>query len=301
MAKSMLELAIKEYISYTRLERGLADNTISSYQRDLDRFGEFLIQLNVNIASKIKSDHISDFLNLLFELGLEPTSRARYLSSIKGFLKYLFVNSEIPADPSEIIDMPKIDRLLPEILSIEDMEKLLNAPNRDTLAGIRDVAILETLYACGLRVSELLNIKQRDIIRDHEIVRVFGKGNKERIVPIGNSALNAIGEYQIKARPLFVSNKDPKDILFLSQRGNKLSRMAIWKFIDKYRQIADLSIHVHPHLIRHSFATHLLEGGADLRAVQEMLGHSSITTTQIYLNLDKEYIKQMHKLYHPRG
>ncbi len=292
---------LKQFIHYITLEKGLSKNTKDSYQHDLMRFSEFLSSRNIQNFTTTKAQDISDFLYVLDEYGLGVATRSRYLSAIRGLFKFLFANGIIEKNISDMIDLPKSRRNLPDTLSIEDVNLILEQPDTQKPAGIRDRAILETLYACGLRVSELINLKQRNILFDAEVIRVFGKGSKERIVPIGHSALNWIGKYQKKVRHLFNKKGDAQDILFLNQRGSALSRMGIWKIVDKYAVKADISIHVHPHIFRHSFATHLLEGGADLRAVQEMLGHSDISTTQIYTHLDRDYIKEVHKSFHPRG
>ncbi len=292
---------INAYINYISLERGLSENTKHSYENDLTKFAEYL---NGNSKADYKTcshEDISDFLSTLKNIGLSANSRSRYLSSIKGFFKFLLSTGKIEANVSEIVETPKLEKKLPDALDIQEVEKIMERPDVKKLAGIRDRAILETLYACGLRASELLNLKQRNILYEAEAVRIFGKGSKERITPIGSSALYWINEYKIKARPRFNKKGTADDVLFLNQRGSKLSRMGLWKIIAKYAEMADLKGRVHPHTFRHSFATHLLEGGADLRAVQEMLGHSDISTTQIYTHLDREYIKEAHKTFHPRG
>ncbi len=293
---------IKGFINHIRLEKGLSDNTISSYRHDLARFAEYVDYIGKNSLVDTDRNSIRNFFVLLSENGLEASTRGRYLSSVRTFYKYLQATGKANANPAETIDLPKVRRKLPDTLSVNEIDKILAQPDIETDAGVRDKAILETMYACGLRVSELLNIKQRDIIFDAEIIRVFGKGSKERIVPIGSSALKWIEKYQKGPRLRFIRSMDASaDILFLNQRGKGLSRMAIWKFIDKYTRKAGIEKSVHPHTFRHSFATHLLEGGADLRAVQEMLGHSDISTTQIYTHVDREFIKEVHRTFHPRA
>jgi integrase/recombinase XerD len=300
MPKSLLR-PMKEFIDYITIERGLSDNTKFSYEHDLLRFGEYLTNQNINKFSNVKIQQISDFLILLSELGLNATSRARYLSAIRGMFKYLYAKGEVESDVSELVDLPKLRKKLPDTLSVEDIEKILEAVDISQKAGIRDRAILETLYGCGLRVSELIGLKQRDIIYESEIIRVFGKGSKERFVPIGRTAIKWIEEYRVKVRPHFNKKSVGIDVLFLNQRGGSFSRMGIWKIVERYSSLAGIELNVHPHIFRHSFATHLLEGGADLRAVQEMLGHADISTTQIYTHLDRDYIKEVHKSFHPRG
>ena len=292
---------LKQFSQYIALEKGLAENTKHSYEHDLKTFAEFLTANEQKSFRDVSTKHLSDFLYHLDELGLSTASKSRYLSSIRGLYSYLYSNELVDKDITEKVDMPKSRRKVPDTLSIEEVSKIIEQPDQSKLAGIRDRAILETLYACGLRVSELIDLKQWDILTDAEIIRVFGKGSKERIVPIGQSALYWIEEYRNKARPHFVKNKDTGDLLFLNQRGKGLSRMYIWKLVDKCTRSAEIEKNVHPHTFRHSFATHLLEGGADLRAVQEMLGHADISTTQIYTHLDRDYIIEVHRSFHPRG
>jgi integrase/recombinase XerD len=292
---------LNQFIQFISLEKGLSDNTKISYSHDLKQFAEFLNSNNVTGYTKAETTNITEFMQVLDEFGLSVTSRSRYLSSIRSLYKFLFSSGIVDKNITDVIDLPKTSRKLPDTLTIDDINNILEQPDTNKPAGIRDRAILETMYACGLRVSELCGLKQRDVIFDAEIIRVFGKGSKERIVPIGSSALNWIIEYIKKARHLFIKKADTDDILFLNQRGTKLSRMSIWKILDYSARNAEINVHVHPHMLRHSFATHLLEGGADLRAVQEMLGHSDISTTQIYTHLDRDYIKEVHKTFHPRA
>jgi integrase/recombinase XerD len=296
-----IQRELTQFIHFISLEKGLSQNTKESYFHDLERYAEYLNSLNLSSYSKAKPKNISDFLFVLSEFGLSPTSRARYLSAIRGIHKFLLSTNKLDSNPAENIDIPKSSKKLPETLTINDVNKILEQPDISKPAGIRDRAILELLYACGLRVSELCSLRIKDIIVEAEIIRVFGKGSKERIVPIGSSALEWINRYLFNVRHLFVKRGKTEDILFLNQRGTQLSRMSIWKLVQSSATKAEIQIHVHPHIFRHSFATHLLEGGADLRAVQEMLGHSDISTTQIYTHLDNDYIKEVHKTYHPRG
>lgn len=292
---------LKRFSSFIELEKGLSPNTKISYNHDLNRFLEYTYSININSFKDIKHNNISDFLLVLNDFGLSASSRSRYLSAIRTFFKYLLSAGLVDSDITELIELPKSRRKLPETLTIEEVNKLIESVDTANPAGIRDRAILETLYACGLRVSELIGLKQRDVIKDAEMVRVFGKGSKERLVPIGSSALQWINTYQKKARPLFVKTFETDDILFLNQRGKALTRMYIWKLVDLSAKKSGIDVNPHPHTFRHSFATHLLEGGADLRAVQEMLGHSDIATTQIYTHLDRDYIKEVHKSFHPRA
>lgn len=292
---------LHRFINYLNFERGLSDNTLTSYKNDIMRFIEFLMNYEIKDFKETDEKTINSFLLTLFELGLSNSTRARYLSSIKSFYKFLASINAISHDITETLESPKIKRKLPETLSYQEINKIIESPDTNTDKGIRDRAILELLYASGLRVSELIALKSRDFLPDIGIVRVFGKGSKERIVPVGSSAIEWIEIYNKKVRPLLLNKTKSTDILFLNKRGQPLTRMAIWKFINFYTQLAGISKKVHPHIFRHSFATHLIEGGADLRAVQEMLGHADISTTQIYTHLDRDYIKEVHRTFHPRA
>ncbi|MBM2813413.1 MAG: Tyrosine recombinase XerC [Ignavibacteria bacterium] len=292
---------ISNFLHYLELEKGLSQNTKISYKQDLMRYAEFLNSLNILKFSLSSQSDISEFLSLLSKLGLSTSSRTRYLSSIRNFHKFLLSTGKSNRDPSEAVDLPKPSRKLPDTLSIEEINKIIEQPDISKPSGVRDRAILETLYACGLRVSELTGLKQRDLLFDAEIIRVFGKGSKERIVPIGHSAMDWLRNYIVSVRHIFAKGTVSEDALFLSQKGKQLTRMAIWKFVDAYSRMANPNRKIHPHIFRHSFATHLLEGGADLRAVQEMLGHSDISTTQIYTHIDRDYIKEVHRTFHPRA
>jgi integrase/recombinase XerD len=292
---------LKEFKQYIAIEKGLSDNTLDSYGHDLKTYAEFLTSKEIMSFKDAPVKELSDFLYHLDELGLSTSSKSRYLSSVRGLYSFLLSNGYVDNDITEKVDMPKSRRKIPDTLSIDEISKIIEQPDINKPAGIRDRAILEVLYACGLRVSELIGLKRRDVLVDAELIRVFGKGSKERIVPIGQSALFWINEYITKARHLFLKNSNTGDVLFLNQRGKGLTRMYIWKLVDKSTREANVQKSVHPHTFRHSFATHLLEGGADLRAVQEMLGHADISTTQIYTHLDRDYIIEVHKTFHPRG
>lgn len=296
-----MEMFLKEYLAHIKLEKNLSQNTVSSYKNDINAFISFLKNSGINDPSNVSSDNIGGFFKTLRELGLSGSSSARYFSSLKGFFLYLLKNKYIVKNPIEKITAPRISKKLPGVLDINEVDKILSAPKVDDKLGLRDKAMLELFYACGTRVSELINLKVNDLFFDNEIIRVFGKGSKERLIPIGTSAIRWIGEYLKKSRPLLMKKSKSENILFLNSRGSKLSRMGVWKIIDRYVKEAGIEKDVHPHTFRHSFATHLLEGGADLRAVQEMLGHADISTTQIYTHIDRDYIKQVHKQYHPRG
>ncbi|HCY75241.1 MAG: site-specific tyrosine recombinase XerD [Ignavibacterium sp.] len=296
-----MELFLKEYLAHLKLEKNLSQNTVASYKNDINAFISFLKELKIDDPSNVTTEHINGFFKVLKELGLLGSSTARYFSSLKGFFLFLIKNKYILKNPIEKISAPRISKKLPGVLDINEVEAILSVPDTKEILGLRDKAILELFYACGTRVSELLNLKVNDLFFDDGIIRVFGKGSKERLIPIGSSAITWIGEYLKKSRPLLMKKLKSENILFLNSRGTKLSRMGVWKIIDRCVKEAGIKKDVHPHTFRHSFATHLLEGGADLRAVQEMLGHADISTTQIYTHIDRDYIKQVHKQYHPRG
>ena len=296
-----MDIFIREYLASLKLERNLSENTIASYKNDLSSLVNFLTDSGINDPSEITSQRLNDFFGLLTKLGLSSRSSARYYSSIKGFFGYLFSSSYLERNPMEKISAPKVSKSLPNVLNINEIEGILSEPDVAKKLGLRDKALLETFYACGLRVSELINLKISDLFLNEEMIRVFGKGSKQRFVPIGSSAIKWIEEYLKSSRPLLEKKAKSQHILFLNNHGTKLSRMGIWKIVKNYATLAGIKKEVHPHTFRHSFATHLLEGGADLRAVQEMLGHVDISTTQIYTHIDREYIKQVHRDFHPRG
>ena len=296
-----MNIFVREYLATLKLERNLSENTIASYKNDLSSLINYLNDSGLKDPSEITSKNLSDFFVLLSKLGLSSRSSARYYSSIKGFFGYLFSSGYIKINPMDKISAPKVSKNLPNVLNINEIEKILSEPDVSKKLGLRDKTLLETFYACGLRVSELINLKLSDLFLTEEMIRVFGKGSKERFVPIGSSAINWIGEYLKAGRPLLEKKAKSQNILFLNNRGTKLSRMGVWKIVNNYAELAGIKKEVHPHTFRHSFATHLLEGGADLRAVQEMLGHVDISTTQIYTHIDRDYIKQVHRDFHPRG
>jgi integrase/recombinase XerD len=301
MISQELNPFLVEYLAYLKLEKNLSELSVSSYSSDLNKFLSFVQEKNILDLDSISSKTISEYFEIMRDLGISSSTTARYLSSVKGFFKYLFSQEYIQKDPSEILSTRITERKLPTVLSFNEIDKILQSPDTGENLGLRDKAILELFYSCGLRVSELINIKMGDLYFDDEVIRVIGKGSKQRIIPIGHSAINWINEYLLKVRPILQKKMKSANVIFLNNRGTKLSRMGIWKIVTKYAKMADIEKEFHPHTFRHSFATHLLEGGADLRAVQEMLGHSDISTTQIYTHIDRDFIKQMHKDFHPRG
>lgn len=292
---------LNEYLAVLKVEKNLTKNTIFSYKHDLTSFINYMEDIGIKDLSEISSENISSFFSLLKNLGLNERSSARYFSSIKGFFKYLIRNDYLKSSPIEKMKAPKISRQLPSVLTVSEINKLLDAPSVEDKFGIRDKAILEIFYACGLRVSELINLKIVDLFLKENLIKVMGKGRKERLIPIGSTAITCLENYLTQSRPFLKKNIQSENYVFLNNRGKKFSRMGIWKIVKKYVEISKLKKEIHPHTFRHSFATHLIEGGADLRSVQEMLGHSDISTTQIYTHIDRDYIKKIHKMYHPRG
>lgn len=296
-----MEEFLKEYLTILRYEKNLSDNTSKSYQNDLSKFYSFLKDNDISDLNDITSSTLIKFFEIQRKLGVDSSTTARYMSSIKGFFSYLEQNNYIEKNPTEKLSSVKKSRKLPSVLTFGEIEKILNVPNTNDIAGLRDKSILETFYSSGLRVSELINLKINDLFFDDEVIRVLGKGSKERIVPIGSSAIKWLKEYLMRSRPFLEKKSKSQNFVFLNKRGTKLSRMWIWNIVNNCAKEAGIAKEIHPHTFRHSFATHLLEGGADLRAVQEMLGHADISTTQIYTHVDRNYIKQVHKDHHPRG
>jgi integrase/recombinase XerD len=296
-----MESFLKEYLAVLKLERNLSINTVTSYKNDLSSLLNFLKTIKSGDLSEVTSIQLTMFFKSLDNLGLTSTTAARYFSSIKNFFIYLYQKNYIKENPVERLSSPKLSKNLPVVLTVEEIDRIINSPNVSKKLELRDKALLELLYACGTRVSEIIHLKISDLFFNEEVIRVFGKGSKERIIPVGRSAVKWVEEYLLNSRPLLEKKLKSENILFLNNRGTKLSRMGVWKIIEKYAKLSGVKKEIHPHTFRHSFATHLLEGGADLRAVQEMLGHSDISTTQIYTHIDRDYIKQVHKDFHPRG
>lgn len=293
---------IAAFKTYLRLEKSLSTNSIDAYVRDIEKLVQFLDYTNVGLgATQLKTEHLRNFLKWVNELGMSATSQARILSGLHSFYKYLLIENLIHTDPTELVDAPRIGRKLPDTLSKEDIEILLEGVDRSTPEGERNRSMLETLYSCGLRVSELVNLKISDIFPKEAYIRIIGKGNKERLVPIGRTALKHIELYKQSVRHLIEVNKGEEDILFLNRRGSRLTRVMVFTIIKNLAQKCGVKKTISPHTFRHSFATHLVEGGADLRAVQEMLGHESITTTEIYTHIDRTFLTAQILKYHPRS
>lgn len=293
---------IVAFKTYLRLEKSLSANSIEAYEHDIAKLVQFLEYNNIGLAAtQLKTEHLRNFLKWVNELGMTATSQARILSGLRAFYKYLLMENLVNVDPTELLDSPKIGRKLPDTLSKEDIELLLESIDRSTPEGERNRAMLETLYSCGLRVSELVNLKISDVFAKEKYVRVVGKGNKERLVPIGRLALKHIDIYKDGVRSHMEIVKGEEDILFLNRRGKRLTRVMVFTIIKNLVLKCGIKKNVSPHTFRHSFATHLVEGGADLRAVQEMLGHESITTTEIYTHLDRTFLKEQILKFHPRS
>ncbi|MDO3643102.1 site-specific tyrosine recombinase XerD [Mucilaginibacter sp. L3T2-6] len=294
--------AIKGFQSYLKLERSLSPNSIEAYSRDIEKLYQFADRegFKRNPENIVLAD-LRDFIVWSASLGMIPSSQARILSGIKAFYKYLLMEDIIKSDPSELLESPKITRKLPDTLSVRDINKLIDAIDLSKVEGSRNKAILEVLYGCGLRVSELTELKISNLYLDIEFIKVTGKGSKERLVPIGASAVKALKIWMEHVRVHIAVKKGEEDIVFLNRRGARLSRVYIFMLIKQLAEIAGINKTISPHTLRHSFATHLVEGGADLRAVQEMLGHESITTTEIYTHLDREYLKGTIIQFHPRS
>jgi integrase/recombinase XerD len=294
--------ARKAFKNYLKLERSLSKNSIEAYLRDIDKIEQFLNYQDKKIDPlKIITQDLKDLLQWVNELGMLATSQARLISGIKSFYKFLVMEDLIIKDPSELIEAPKTRRKLPDVLTIEEIENLIGALDLSKSENIRNKAMLELLYSSGLRVTELIELKISNYYPDVEFIKITGKGNKERLVPVGDTAMKHIAIYRETVRNHQEINKGQEDFMFLNRRGNKLSRVMVFMIIKDLALKTGLQKNISPHTFRHSFATHLIEGGADLRAIQEMLGHESITTTEIYTHLDRDFLKQTIKEFHPRN
>ena len=295
-----LDILVDQYINYLVFEKGLSEKTIESYTSDLSKYLSFLKEKRVKDITQADTPIILKHLIALRESGLGSKSCARHLITLRGFYKFLAQEKILEFDPAKLIDLPKSGLKLPDVLSVSEVSLLLNIPDSNTLLGKRNSAMLELLYAAGLRVSELVNLKFLDVNLEACFVRVMGKGSKERIVPFGLFAKNKIDDYINNSRPLLLKNHISKH-LFVARAGKPMTRQGFWKLLKQYVKQAGIKKKVTPHSLRHSFASHLLEGGADLRTVQVMLGHVDISSTQIYTHVARDHLRQIHEKYHPRG
>jgi integrase/recombinase XerD len=293
-------LDIKNFISYLKIEKGLAENSILAYQNDVVKLSEFALSIK-KMPIEISYNDLKQFIAELFDLGLSARSQARIISGIKQFYGYLLLENIISDDPSELLEQPKIGRKLPEILTIEEIDALIQAVDLSKKEGLRNRSIIETLYSCGLRVSELINLRFSDLFFEEGFVRVIGKGNKERLVPVSQQVQKEIDLYNNHIRKHQEITKGHENIVFLNRRGSQLTRVMIFTIIKELAKSIGLKKTISPHTFRHSFATHLIEGGANLRAIQDMLGHESITTTEIYTHLDQRFLREAILNYHPRN
>jgi integrase/recombinase XerD len=291
---------LERFNDFLSLEKGSSDRTLDAYARDVARFTTFATLKGVHGPVDVTPRLLRAYVYHLKDLGLSPASIRRNVSAVRSYFRFLTSDGHLARDPSERLQTPQRWRTLPEVLTVDEIQRLLAAPTMDDPLYFRDRAMLELAYGAGLRVSEWIGIGVRDALLDDGLVRVFGKGSKERLVPIGRTAIGAVAIYMRELRP-HLEQGAGKGIMFLNSRGEPLTRMGAWKILRKYVDRSGITKPVSPHTLRHSFATHLLEGGADLRAVQEMLGHADISTTQIYTHVDREYLRQVHRRYHPRA
>ncbi len=295
-----MENYIEDFINFLIVERNLATNTIEAYASDINKYVDFLLSKGFKNFNDVQSTDLLAYLTELHKEKLSSLTIARNLSALRMFHRFLISENLTSSNPTETINSPKLAMKLPIVLDQFEMEKLIEQPDITTTLGMRDRALLEFAYATGVRVSELISVKLSDLFFNDQLVRVFGKGSKVRIVPIGEKAIESVEVYCLNSRPLLFKAHENNNTLFLNNRGKPLTRMGFWKILRRYVLEAGISKPVSPHTIRHSFATHLIEGGADLRAVQEMLGHVNIASTQIYTHLDREYLKEVHRTFHPR-
>ena len=297
---STWERYIKHFVSFLKIEKGLAENSIFAYQNDVAKLSDFSIGQNLEVTD-LTFDHLKGFITDLYDLGLSARSQARIISGVKQFFGFLMLENIILDDPSELLEMPRLGRKLPQVLSIEEIDELIAAIDMSKLEAHRNKAIIETLYSCGLRVSELINLKFSQLYFEEGFIRVIGKGNKERLVPVSESVEHEIGIYNDHVRRHQSIKPGNENIVFLNRRGAQLTRVMIFTIIKELAKAIQLTKSVSPHTFRHSFATHMIEGGANLRAVQEMLGHESITTTEIYTHLDQRFLRDAIISFHPRN
>ena len=295
-----METKIRTFLNCLRVEKGLADNTIQAYRRDIGKFAAFCAGRKLAGPKDIQRGDVVDFLATLYRKGLDSRSVARHLVTIRHFFRFALLEGYVTDDPAATIESPRFRQSLPEFLSLEEVDRLLAQPDINSVVGIRDRAMIELMYSCGLRVSELCGLRLADLQAESGCLRCIGKGNKERLVPVGKKALEAVQRYLRFSRPKLLGERTSPN-LFLNQSGSPINRIAYWKLLGEYGRKAGLRKSLTPHMLRHSFATHLLDRGADLRSVQMMLGHSDISTTQIYTHVVEERLKQVYKAHHPRA
>jgi len=292
---------LQDFLNYLRIERNLAKNTQEAYLKDLTDFWLYLLSQKIQSPDQVDHQVLTDYARLLKQRKMAETTVARHFSSLRAYYKFLVMEGHLSEDPTQFLDSPKLPASLPKILNVEDIELLLNSIATDSPLGLRDRAMFELMYAAGMRVSEVCNISLEKILLDENLILITGKGNKERVVPLGGIAKKWLVEYIEHARPALEKGYFNDGIVFLNNKGRPLQRKGVWFILKKLAEKAGLNKPVSPHTFRHSFATHLLEGGADLRMVQEMLGHVDISTTQIYTHLDSTYLKEVHSSFHPRA
>jgi len=295
-----MDQLLDSFLSYLAVEKGLSKNTLESYGRDVRKFVLYLQESKITSVGDIKYENILDFLSHFKKQGFSDTTTVRCIVSIKQFFKYLLLEKIIKEDPTSQIRTPRMKKSIPGVISLEEVERILASPGESTPEGIRDSAMLEVLYATGIRVSELIGLKLNDVNFEMGFIIVYGKGSKERIVPMGEKAQEKLKSYMERSRPVLLKTRESK-ALFVTRRGKAMTRQGFWKLIKTHALSAGIAKNISPHTLRHSFATHLLERGADLRSIQIMLGHSDISTTQIYTHVESERLKEIHKKYHPRS
>ncbi len=295
-----MEAEIRTFLNYLRVEKGLSDNTVLAYRRDMCKFSAFAAKNRLEVRDILR-DHVVDFLSSLYRQKLDSRSVARHLVTVRHFFRFGLTEGFVDEDPAANIESPKFRHSLPDFLSLEEVERLLRQPDANDTVGLRDRAMIELMYSTGLRVSELCSLHVADIKMDPGCLRCIGKGDKERLVPVGRQALDIVQRYLREARPKLLPKGTSSVYLFLNHKGHKIDRITFWKRLGQYGRTAGLRKALTPHMLRHSFATHLLDRGADLRSVQIMLGHSDISTTQIYTHVVEERLKQVYKAHHPRA
>ena len=294
-----MEVEIRAFVNYLRVDKGLSKNTIECYRRDMEKFAVLIRERNLKTSEITRSDVVA-FLASLYRRGLDSRSVARHLATLRHFFRFMMIEGLIPDDPAATIESPKTIQALPQFLSVDEVERLLHQPDLTDVVGIRDRAMIELMYSTGIRVSELCGIQLADLKMDPGCLRCVGKGDKERLVPVGRQALDAVQRYLAESRPQLLRDRISL-FLFVNQRGKPMNRIAYWSLLATYGRKAGLRKSLKPHMLRHSFATHLLDRGADLRSVKMMLGHSDISTTQIYTHVVEERLKQVYKAHHPRA